>query len=190
MAVIHIDTGDSKLWSMSGYSPDLFPYLQTLPLTHEPPARFGLQRRNVGFFSDVSEGYRYSQHLMSAIPLKDHSTLGWLLTEVNKSLGADFNGILVNEYVDGSKTVGKHSDDESGLSKNGRTMVAAIGYGATRTFRVRDKSTGQIVLDLPSVDRMLIVMEGKFQTHYEHEIPPQLKVKESRISVTFRNHTK
>ena len=60
------------------------------------------QRRNVGFFSDDSIGYKYSKKLMESNPLS--ADLADLLVEINKILGTSFNGILVNKYMDG-KTI-------------------------------------------------------------------------------------
>ena len=49
--------------------------------------------RSVGFFSDESEGYKYSGQLAVSQPLPDFLTK--LLTKVNEEFGTDFNGILV-----------------------------------------------------------------------------------------------
>ena len=182
-----IDTGRSKLWVVENYGPDLFSELQKLPLYEEPPIRFGRQRRNVGFFSDESVGYTYSGQTMPSIPLSAAPILQQLLPAVNQSLGTNFNGILVNRYINGEKYIGAHSDEEKALDKT-KSMVASISYGATRKFRIRDKETKQIVLDYPHTARTLLVMEGAFQRSYTHEIPIEKRVKDERISVTFRHH--
>ena len=44
--------------------------------------------------------------------------------------------------------IGKHSDDEKGLSNIG---VVAISYGAVRKFRIRDKKTNKIIKDIPTI---------------------------------------
>jgi len=49
------------------------------------------QQRWVGFFSDITEGYHYSNDNMTD-----------LLFTVNTLLRTDFNGILVNTYQDGN----------------------------------------------------------------------------------------
>ena len=54
-----------------------------------------------------------------------------LLDIINKTLHSDFNGILVNKYMNGNDYIGAHSDDESGLDKVG---VVSISYGAERIF--------------------------------------------------------
>jgi len=187
-----IDTGKSRFFVIKNFTPDYFDNFSKLTLEHEPPIVVRgtkcNQRRNIGFFSNESEGYRYSGQIMKSQPLDD-KTLIDLLVKVNKTLDTTFNGILVNEYVDGTKTVGKHSDSEAGLDKK-KMSVAGIAYGATRIFRIRDIKSGKIVLDYEHEPCSLIVMDGDFQKEFAHEIPTQKKVKESRISLTFRNHFK
>lgn len=187
-----IDTGRSKLWVAKGYSPDFFSQLKQVPLYEEPPimvmGRECKQRRNVGFFSDESAGYKYSGQIMKSFPLSQAPILEKLLPLVNSSLGTSFNGILVNSYINGEKYLSAHSDDERGLDKGGRNMVVGISYGATRTFRIRNKQTKAIVFDYQQEPGTLLVMEGDFQKEFTHEIPIQKKIKDERISITFRHH--
>jgi alkylated DNA repair dioxygenase AlkB len=156
-------------------------------LLHHPPiVVFGKQcnqQRNIGFFSNESIGYRYSNQLARSQPLTQ--SLMELLQRVNTATEADFNGILVNEYENGTDYIGRHSD-ETGLSAIG---VACISYGAVRTFRIRDKTTHQKVADIPTTSDEIWVMGGQFQQEFTHEIPVEKKVKHPRISFTFRKHT-
>jgi len=57
-----------------------------------------------------------------------------------------------------------------------------------RKFRIRDKSTKKIVLDYDHQPGTLLVMSGEFQKQFTHEIPIQKKIKDERISITFRHH--
>jgi alkylated DNA repair dioxygenase AlkB len=141
------------------------------------------QHRNIGFFSDESIGYRYSKKLMHSKPMSP--CMERLLNVINKTLDADFNGILVNKYMNGNDYIGAHSDDESGLDKVG---VVSISYGAERIFRIRDKKTKKIICNEVTTHCSVLHMGGDFQKIYTHEIPIQKKVKNSRISFTFRKH--
>lgn len=141
------------------------------------------QHRNIGFFSDSSIGYYYSNQLAASKPLT--SSLSELLVLVNDLFGADYNGVLVNEYPDGTHYIGKHSDDESALSNGG---VVCISYGVSRTFRIRDKVTGKVVMNIPTTSREFWVMGGDFQKEFTHEVPIEKKVKDRRVSFTFRKH--
>ena len=172
------------------------------------------QRRDVGFFSDVSKGYNYSTQKMPALPLSTSIVLPHILYHTNLALGTNFNGLLINRYHTGEQYISAHSDDEKGLDKNHK-MVASLCYGpgiseahtgrvnylgiseahtgrvnylGIRTFRIRNKTTKEIVLDHQHLPCSLLVMEGEFQREFTHEIPIQKKIKEDRISVTFRTH--
>jgi len=141
------------------------------------------QQRNVGFFSNESIGYKYSKKMMESKPLS--KSMSDLLIIINTMIGAEFNGILINKYIDGNDYISPHSDDESFLDKSG---VVSISYGAERIFRIRNKETKEIVCDEITKPGIILYMGGNFQKLYTHEIPVQKKIKESRISFTFRKH--
>ena len=143
------------------------------------------QRRCVGFFSDESIGYRYSNQISRSKPMTP--ALIELLELVNSIFNTEYNGILVNKYKTGEDYISAHSDDETNLDKSG---VVAISYGATRKFRIREKNTKKKVGDYPMVSYSMLQMGGDFQKEFTHEIPIEKKVKEPRISFTFRKHTK
>lgn len=158
-------------------------------LDEKPPITvFGkptVQHRNIGFFSNTSIGYHYSGKLAASKPLT--KSLNELLNLVNIEFDSNFNGILVNEYPDGEHYIGKHSDDEATLSDLG---VVCVSYGASRKFRIRDKLTGKIVMDIPTTSKEIWAMGGDFQKEFTHEIPIEKKIKDKRISFTFRKHLK
>ena len=108
-----------------------------------------------------------------------------LLLIINKMIGAEFNGILVNKYMDGNDYISAHSDDETGLDSVG---VVSISYGSERIFRIRNKETKEIACDELTTHCSILHMGGSFQRLYTHEIPIQKKVKEPRVSFTFRKH--
>jgi alkylated DNA repair dioxygenase AlkB len=143
------------------------------------------QKRNVGFFSNQSVGYEYSRKLMASKPLD--SSMDELLSYVNYIMKTDFNGILVNKYIDGMDYISAHSDDEKGLYTVG---VVAISYGAERIFRIRDKINKKVVINEITTHGSIIIMGGDFQKYYTHEIPVQKKVTQPRWSLTFRKHNK
>lgn len=115
-----------------------------------------------------------------------------IMSAVNNKLGTAFNGILLNYYADGSETIGAHSDDEKGLyTDKGNSTIASIiidSDSEPRIFRIRNKSTKEIVYDCPTPDGCLIVMQGQFQKELTHEIPASKRIKEPRWSLTFREH--
>ena len=142
------------------------------------------QHRHIGFFSDESIGYHYSRKLMASKPLSP--CLSELLYTINTMMGTTFNGILVNKYMDGNDYIGAHSDDETKLDGLG---VVSISYGTERIFRIRNKNDRSIVCEELTRHCGILHMGGNFQKLYTHEIPKQHKIKEARISFSFRNHS-
>jgi alkylated DNA repair dioxygenase AlkB len=155
----------------------------------KPPIKFMgkivYQQRDVGFFSNETEGYYYSGKLASSKPLKPN--LVELLKIVNTLFGSSFNGILVNRYNDGTNYISEHSDSENTLDDIG---VVAISYGAIRKFRIRNKITKEKVIDIPTTSYSLIQMGGNFQNEFLHGIPIEKKIMDVRYSLTFRKHIK
>lgn len=164
--------------------------LEVEPMLEERPEiivfdKICKQQRFVGFFSDKSIGYKYSNRLMASKPLSSNMTE--LLLTINEMLGTEFNGMLVNKYVNGNDYIGAHSDSEIGVDDKG---VVALSYGAERIFRIRSKKDKKIVHEEPTTNGSLMHMGGIFQKIYTHEIPVQKKIKNARISITFRKHVK
>ena len=155
-------------------------------LKNPPITVFGrpaIQHRSIGFFSNESEGYRYSGQLAASQPLTPD--LLELLTIVNGMFGATFNGILVNRYENGEDTIGAHSDDEKHLDPVG---VVCVSWGESRTFRIRNKKTKEVVADVPTESGKMMIMAGEFQKEFTHEIPSEKRKKNVRVSFTFRRH--
>ena len=142
------------------------------------------QNRSVGFFSNVSTGYNYSTSITPS--KKMLPCLMQLLDYINTKFNYDYNGILINKYDNGQDYIGKHSDDERGL--DARVGVISLSFGAVRKFRIRNKITGKIEMDIPTDPFKIIQMTGNFQKEFTHEIPVEKKIKNVRYSMTFRKH--
>ena len=142
-----------------------------------------LQRRSVGFFSDSIIGYKYSGKIETSQRLTKNLKI--LLDHINIKFNSDFNGILINKYKDGLEYISDHSDNEQEISDKG---VISVSYGATRKFRIRNKLTKKIVKDILTENYQIIQMSGNFQKEFLHGIPIEKKIKEERISFTFRKH--
>jgi alkylated DNA repair dioxygenase AlkB len=118
-----------------------------------------------------------------AQPLTENLRL--LLNYINNKFESDFNGILVNKYRDGNDYISEHSDNEKEISDKG---VISVSYGAVRKFRIRNKITKKIIKNIPTENYQIIEMAGNFQKEFLHGIPIEKKVKDERISFTFRKH--
>jgi alkylated DNA repair dioxygenase AlkB len=191
--IILLETEHSKLWAVENYTIDYYNDVKNIELDHEikiivygKPAK---QHRDSAFFSDDSEGYKFSGQIQKSRPLSEHKIFTDVISSINNDFDYHFNGILVNKYANGEKYIGAHSDDERGLDKNNKA-VASICYGpGIRNFRIRDKKTKKVVLNYEHKPMTLLVMEGEFQKEFTHEIPIQKKIIGERISLTFRSHT-
>ena len=146
------------------------------------------QQRNVGFFSDESYGYFYSNQCARSQALTP--ALKTLLAAINDEYGAKFNGVLINHYENGTNKISAHADDEAALDAN--VGVVTLSWGAERTFRIRQKvpkKTGPVVSDANTKHCVALQMRGpRFQKDLTHEIPEQKKVLGERVSITFRKH--
>jgi len=163
-------------------------------LLHHPPINiYGKkyhQQRSVGFFTNNKhvKGYRYSKQIMISQRMPDYMTD--IMNRVNQFLFScnfdiNFNAILLNMYEHGKEYISAHSDSEIGLKNN---VVATISVGQNRIFRIRDKSTNNIVIDVPTYEKGLLLMMGNFQKYYTHEIPIEKYILDPRWSLTFREH--
>lgn len=96
----------------------------------------------------------------------------------------DWNGALVNWYIDGTHYISAHSDDEKDLSKD--SPILSFSFGQERIFRIRNKSK-KIVKDIVTKHNSVIIMEGNMQKEFTHEITKSLKVNNPRINITIRS---
>lgn len=148
------------------------------------------QPRDVGFFADpnVTFGYFYSSSCAKSKlpppPLQD------FLSYINTTLNANYNGVLVNRYVDGNNYISDHYDSENGLDQ--MAGVAIVSYGKTRTMRFKPRTNaphGCRMHTVPLEHNTLVAMQGAaFQNTWTHGIPKEKKVTGERISLTFRVH--
>ena len=161
------------------------PYL----LYHPPVVLYGRvchQQRSVGFFTNDKrvKGYRYSKRILKSQNMPEY--MASIMAKVNRVLNHNFNAILLNHYANGKEYISAHSDSQIGLKTN---IVASISVGEDRIFRIRDKETNNVVLDVPTYERGLLLMIGDFQQHYTHEIPVDKRITMPRWSLTFRTHS-
>lgn len=133
--------------------------------------------------------YKFSGvvHKGHKLPAEFEPFLKWM-NETKYAIKHEFNEVLVNWYEDGSHYIGSHSDDEGGL--HSRSDIVTISLGEKRKFRIRDKKTKKIVLDIELDNRTVVVMRGDTQKEFKHEIVKVNGKKGSqlgpRISITMR----
>ena len=95
-----------------------------------------------------------------------------------------FNSVLANLYRDGNDSMGLHSDDEKELGQ--KPVIASLSLGESREIYFKHKNK-KLNLIIPQASGQLIVMHGKTQEYWKHEIKKTKKIKKPRINLTFRN---
>jgi len=121
-----------------------------------------------------------------------------LQSEVEKVLGLDgsvppetepdnddtingFNHVLLGLYDDGTVYIGRHRDTKE------NNVIAGLSLGAERSFIITpSKTNGVKPLRKVLGNGSLLVMQGDTQNNWKHEVPKEPKVKQGRISLTFR----
>lgn len=94
-----------------------------------------------------------------------------------------FNFVLINKYKDENDYIGLHSDNEPDIIQE--STIASLSIGANRQFnfvRKSDKEKTSIILKSGS----LLLMLGKTQQFYKHELPKSKVSCGIRYNLTFR----
>ncbi|MGO3345152.1 MAG: alpha-ketoglutarate-dependent dioxygenase AlkB family protein [Marinomonas sp.] len=138
--------------------------------------------RKVAFLADKECCYSYSG--------KDHYGVGWpdWLLEVKQEAeyvsGQEFNSVLVNWYQDGEDYMGWHADDEKILGP--APVIAMLSLGVARDFLFRRKSDHSVKHSIGLENATWLIMGASTQVLWQHSLPKRKRVKEERISLTFR----
>lgn len=133
------------------------------------------------WYGDHNAYYQYSSIKLKPSPWTKELSL--LKASVEQLSGFKFNSLLANYYRNEKDSVGWHSDDEPELGL--QPSIASLSFGDTRTFELRHKQTlEKRRVDLKDGD--VLLMSGKTQKFWEHQIPKQSKVSGGRINLTFR----
>lgn len=147
-----------------------------------PDTALGIaSRRQTCAFGKPGATYRYSQTTKVAAAWP--SELFALHDEVVSRTDEGFNFALVNLYPDGNAALGWHADDERDLAAG--APIVSVSLGASRVMGLRHESTGEmrgVILEHGS----MLVMSGDTQSKWKHCITKDARVKEPRVSITFR----
>jgi alkylated DNA repair dioxygenase AlkB len=139
--------------------------------------------RLTAWYGDTGKSYTYSNITMNPIPWTP--VLFSVKNRVEEIAKISFNSVLINLYRDGKDSVAWHSDDEPELGKY--PIIASVSFGSERTFQLRhkfNKSLEKVKLNL--THGSLLIMKGKTQECWQHQIPKTSKSIMPRINLTFR----
>jgi len=116
-------------------------------------------------------------------------TLERVRAMIEMHTGTTYDYCFLNRYRDGNDAVAWHGDRDG--SRDARLIVASLSLGATRSFQLRPKKDSGLRYDPIAVDVThgdLIVMAGDTQLYWEHRVPRDPRITETRLNVTFRQH--
>ena len=139
------------------------------------------------WYGDPGCGYIYSGKYFEPLPwlpalLKIKQAAETLLAPY---LGATrLNSALVNCYRHGQDSVAWHSDDEPELGTN--PVVVSLSLGEHRVFQLRHKMDHKEKYQILLQDGDLLMMYGKTQHYWQHQIPKTRKQVGARINITYR----
>ena len=140
-------------------------------------------KKRIAWYADEGKSYTYSGSTFH--PDQWNELLLEIKKYVEQYIKFQFNSVLLNEYPNGKVGMGWHSDDERELGTD--PIIASLSFGANRDFIFKhktDKRFENIKIHLKSGS--LLLMLGSTQHHWKHSLPKRLKVRESRINLTFR----
>ena len=147
-------------------------YGKTLPLPRE-----------TAWYGDEGKNHKYSGILVQPLP--------WIpvLLEIKAAIesasGTTFNSVLLNKYRNGRDSVSWHSDDEKELGP--LPIIGSVSLGQSRQFRLRHKANKALRTSIDLTHGSFMIMKGRTQDCWDHEIPKSARVERPRINLTFRD---
>lgn len=139
--------------------------------------------RLTAWYGNTGKRYVYSRIAMEPEPWLPK--LLYIKSRVEEITKFSFNSVLLNLYRDGQDSIAWHSDDEPELGKE--PIIASLSFGGGRKFQLRHKvKKEQGRVDVNLTHGSLLIMKGKTQEYWEHQVPKTSKPVRSRINLTFR----
>ena len=138
--------------------------------------------RLTAWYGDNDASYTYSG--IRNEPSEWISPLQELRDRLEKSTTIRFNSVLLNRYRTGKDSLSWHADDEPELGM--RPTIASISLGATRTFQLQHRVSGEVIA-LSLEHGSLLLMSGETQQLWKHQVPKDRSVTGERINLTFRS---
>ena len=138
--------------------------------------------RLTAWYGDPNKSYEYS-----GIKLKTRFWNAALLKirgKIETISKTKFNSVLLNLYRSGSDSVLWHSDDEPELGKN--PVIGSLSLGEAREFQMKHKYNRDLKQNILLQHGSFLLMKGKTQHNWLHQIPKRKNLKGERINLTFR----
>jgi len=134
------------------------------------------------WMGDPQARYRYSG--TEFVPQPWSALLLPLRDQLQDTLQAPFNSVLLNRYRSGGDYMGWHRDNEPELGP--APCIASLSLGEARRFLLRRRDDHACKAEYVLGHGDLLVMAGDTQQHYQHALPRMARVSGERINLTFR----
>jgi alkylated DNA repair dioxygenase AlkB len=147
--------------------------------------------RDEAYYGDASAHYTYSRREYRPLPwTAELLALKARVEEATPSAAyanwglpnLSYNAVLCNLYRNGNDSVGLHADAEPEMGP----VIASVSLGAERLFRLKRKD-GSVAFAEKLPHGSLVIMAGKTQKNFKHEVPKEPHVTAPRINLTFRH---
>jgi alkylated DNA repair dioxygenase AlkB len=165
---------------------ELFEELKTSNLWRQDKVKvFGKtydQPRLCFLAADRKVNYTYSGLTLPAVDFS--KSLSLIKTRIEQTSSTRFNSCLANLYRDGNDSNGWHSDDEKELGDE--PVIASLSLGVTRNFDLKHKRNKLIKKRIELTHGSLLLMSGRTQKDFKHQIAKSKRIHEPRINLTFR----
>lgn len=140
------------------------------------------QPRLTALYANNEKSYSYSNITMR--PMLFTPQLLKLKGKVEEVAGTEFTTCLINRYRTGKDSNGWHADNEKELGEN--PIIASISLGAERYFHLKHNTDPTLKYKLLLEHGSLLLMKGKTQHFWKHQIAKTAKQVDERINLTFR----
>jgi len=138
--------------------------------------------RLTAWYGDPNKSYEYSGIKMKTKPW--NSSLLQIKEKIETISKTKFNSVLLNLYRSGSDSVLWHSDDEPELGTN--PVIGSLSLGEARQFQMKHKYDRNLKQNILLQHGSFLLMKGKTQHNWLHQIPKRKNIKGERINLTFR----
>jgi alkylated DNA repair dioxygenase AlkB len=156
-----------------------------IPWQQDPITVFGKtydQPRLTALHANNTNPYTYSGITMH--PHKMTGELTQIAERISRVCSVKFTSVLLNLYRDGNDSNGWHADNEKELGEN--PVIASVSFGAPRFFHFKHRTLKEARLKVLLHSGSLLLMEGKTQEKWLHQLPKKAKKITPRINLTFR----
>lgn len=189
--IVHLDLPDSDICYVplfiASHKADVYfdIFKKTIPWQQDDITLFGKtypQPRLTALYANNNKSYSYSNIIMHPLPFtKELLEIKHTLETYTKEA---FTTCLLNRYRTGNDSNGWHADNEKELGTN--PIIASVSLGAPRLFHLKHNTRPNLKRKLLLEHGSLLLMKGKTQHFWKHQLSKTAKPIGERINLTFR----